>query len=258
MSDFFEKLEKYKFGLLAALIAYVGIFAYFQIGTYNGGGAPYNPFEEGARIEIPEDEIKLLPENIMLPANFDPSDVKNAVRDANDDRKRSETNFSNHKPISDGAQAAKDFEEKLKNEAAGVAERADIEARDAARKEREKQQAKNNAKSDKPSTSGNTSNTASAGKVLVEPYLAKRSSTRAEIPGYMCGIGASGKVVMIVKVDNAGTVISATHDPSQNQGNVDYCMIQQAQKYAMRSRFQASSSAVKSQEGWIAYTFISQ
>lgn len=243
---------------MAALLAYVGMFAYFQIGTYNGGGEPYDPFVKGAKIEIPEDEIKLLPENIMLPANFDPSDVRNAVRDANDKRKQSEKNFSNHKPISDGAQAAKDFEDKVKRESAGAAERAEIEARDAARRAREKEQAKNNAKTDKPSTSGSTSNTAAAGRVLVEPYLAKRQSTRADIPGYMCGVGASGKVVIIVMVDNAGTVTSVRHDPSQNQGNVDYCMVQQAQKYAMRSRFQPSSSAAKSQEGWIAYTFISQ
>lgn len=258
MNNFFEKLEKYRFGLLAALLAYVGIFAYFQLGTYNGGGEPYNPFHEGAQLEIPEEEIKLLPENIMLPSNYDPSNVKNAVRDANDDRNRSETNFSNHKPIPDGAQAAKKYEEDLINEATGKSERESINKRNAARKEREKQQAKNKTNTNKSNSSENSSNTAAAGSVMVEPYLAKRPSTRADIPGYTCGVGSSGKVVIVVKVDNAGTVISATHDPSRNQGNVDYCMIQQAQKYAMRSRFQSSSTAAQTQEGWIAYTFVSQ
>ena len=82
-------LEKYKFGLLAALGVYVVIFAYFQVGTYDGPAVPYSPFQEGPRVEIPEDEIALLPENIMLPANFDPSNIKNTARDENDKRKTS-------------------------------------------------------------------------------------------------------------------------------------------------------------------------
>ncbi len=257
MSNLFDLLEKYKFGLLAALLSYVAFFAYFQIGTYNGGGSPYSPFHEGARIEIPEDEIKLLPENIMLPANFQPGDVKNTVRDANDERKRSEKNYDTHSSTSSGAMSATEFEKTLFENAEGVEERKKIEKMIQTRKEREREAAKvQTGGPDKATTSG--ANNAAAGNVMVEFSLTSRTKQRLPIPSYMCGVGSSGRVVMVIRVDNAGNVVSATHDTSKNQGNVNGCMVEQAKKYALQSRFNYSDTAGKSQEGWISYTFVSQ
>lgn len=257
MNRIFDLLDKYKFGLLAALLSYVGFFAYFQIGTYDGGGVPYSPFEEGPRIEIPEDEIQLLPENIMLPANFQPGEVKNTARDANDDRKRSEKDYSTHKSTSSGAMDATAFEKKLFEEAEGVQEREKIRQMIEARQERERQATKTTSGGpDKTTTQGG--NNAAAGNVMVEFSLTSRTRQKLPIPGYMCGVGSSGRVVIIIRVDKAGTIISATHDPAKNQGNVSACMIEQARKYAMMSRFNDSNSAASSQEGWISYTFVSQ
>ena len=260
MSNFFDILEKYKFGLLAALLAYILIFAYFQIGTYNGGRGEYSPFHEGAKIEIPEDEIALLPENIMLPANFDPSELKSTARDVNDKRTRSEKDYSVSKQTSNGVQDATDYEKKMFEEAGGDAEREKIRAQIDARKEREKEQAKKTDSGDKTATSG-TAN-AVAGNVMVEFSVPAHTAHQGNAyyvrnPGYKCGVGASGRVMILVKVDQGGNVLSATYDSAQSS-NANSCMIENATKYALMSRFNYSTSAPKSQSGWISYTFVSQ
>ena len=260
MNNLFDNLEKYKFGILAALLAYLIIFAYFQLGTYNGGGVPYSAFQEGARIEIPEDEIQLLPENIMLPANFDPSNLKNAARDENDKRARSEKNYSVSKQTNNGAMDATEYEKRMFEEAGGEAEREKIREQILARKEREKQQEKSTDNKGESSTSG-TAN-AVAGNVMVKFNVPKHTAHQGNVyyvrnPGYKCGVGASGLVVILVKVDQGGNVLSATYDPTQSS-NADNCMISEAKKYALMSRFNYSASAAKSQSGWISYTFVSQ
>ena len=64
-------------------------------------------------------------------------------------------------------------------------------------------------------------------------------------------------VKILVKVDQSGKVLSATYDESQSS-NATYCMISEAKKYAMMSRFNYAPDAAKTQSGWITYTFISQ
>lgn len=253
-------LEKYKFGLVAALLAYVIIFAYFQIGTYNGPGVPYTAFYEGPQLEIPEDEIQLLPENIMLPANYDPSNIKNTARDENDKRTRSEDNYSVSKYSGNGVQDATDYEKKMFDEAGGAAEREKIRTQIEARKEREKEQAKQTNKGDKTSTTGKSN--AAAGNVMVKFNVPKHTAHQGNDyyirnPGYKCGVGSAGMVMIMVKVDQSGNVLSATYDASQSY-NANSCMISEAKKYASISRFNYAPTAAKSQSGWISYTFISQ
>mgnify|MGYP006232980577 CR=1 FL=1 len=254
-------LEKYKFGLLAALGVYVVIFAYFQVGTYDGPAVPYSPFQEGPRVEIPEDEIALLPENIMLPANFDPSNIKNTARDENDKRPQSETNYSVSKQTFNGIQDATDYEKRMFEEAGGEAERERIKAQVEARKKREREEQEKREKQGKEDGTSGTSN-AAAGNVMVKFNVPNHTAHQGDDyyvrnPGYKCGVGASGIVMIRVKVDQAGNVLSATYDPAQSS-NANSCMISEAKKYAMISRFNYSSTAAKSQSGWISYTFISQ
>lgn len=260
MNNVFDLLDKYKFGLLAALCAYVAIFAYFQIGTFEQVKELYSPFHDGARVEIPEDEIMLQPENIMLPANFRPSDVKNAVRDANDKRERSKTDYSASIPTKSGELNAENFANSLKENAPGIAENKKIAEQKKARQEREKN---DKAKGEPNPTNTSGSNKAAAGNVMVEWDLVNRNPLNnndynVRNPGYTCGEGSAGKIVMNVRVDGGGIVVSATYDPSRSSGQINPCMIEKAKKYALLSRFNYSGSAPKSQDGWIAYTFVSQ
>ena len=86
MDNLLEAIDKYKFGLIAALAAYVAIFIYLQVMSYEEL-VVIEAFQTGSYVEVPEEDIHLQPENIMVPSDF--SDVKNITRDANDDRERS-------------------------------------------------------------------------------------------------------------------------------------------------------------------------
>ncbi|MFK7784149.1 MAG: hypothetical protein AB8B56_03475 [Crocinitomicaceae bacterium] len=261
MSNIFDALEKYKFGLLAAILAYVVIFAYTQIGTYDAPAVPYSPFHDGPSIEIPEDEIELLPENIMLPSDFNASDIKNTARDENDKRQRSNENYSVSEYTGDGAQKVYDLEKEMFQEAGGAEKQADIIAKDKARKLREAEEARKREAANNNNSTAGTAN-AAAGNVMVSFNVPKHTAHQGNDwyvrnPGYKCGSGASGRVMILVKVDQSGKVLSATYDAGQSS-NANYCMISEAKKYAMMSRFNYASDAAKMQSGWISYTFISQ
>jgi hypothetical protein len=58
-----------------------------------------------------------------------------------------------------------------------------------------------------------------------------------------------------VKVDVGGRVTDAT---VKSASTTNSCILEQAKKYALISRFNPSSTAPKLQEGTITYTFISQ
>jgi len=76
-------------------------------------------------------------------------------------------------------------------------------------------------------------------------------------PGYTCGYGSVGRVTILIKVNQGGSVTLATYDASQSNG-ANSCMIEQALKYAKLSRFDYSGGAPSMQQGRITYTFISQ
>lgn len=241
---------------MAVVLTYMVIFAYFQVGTYEAFEEPYNPFHEGAQIEIPEDEIELQAENIMLPADFDPSDLKNAVRDVNEKGPKSEKDYSTTGQIYDGAKSVYDLENQMFADAGGAEIQEKIRERDKARKKREEEEAKKNSDSGEKGKSG--ASTVAAGSVSLEFSLTNRSPVRLPKPTYMCGVGSSGRVTISIEVNQNGEVVSASHDPSRSSPSASYCMISQAEKFAKKSRFSASGSAPNPQKGWIAYIFVSQ
>lgn len=253
MNNFLEAIDRFKFGILAACLTYIGIFIYLQVPTIDR--VYYiDPFLPDAVLEIPEDEIQLRPENIQI--NKHSAEVKNIARDRNDTRERSMDKWTQNKNIEQVAEDVKDYEKKMFEEAGGAAERERIKREMEQRKLEEENKATNNPT---PNTS-NGSNTAYAGNVMVEFSLSGREPYQNRMwwvrnPGYTCGYGA-GNVTMRIKVNQNGNVTSAVYDPSLSSG-ANTCMIEKAKEYAMKSRFNYKSGA-QLQEGTITYTYISQ
>jgi hypothetical protein len=75
-------------------------------------------------------------------------------------------------------------------------------------------------------------------------------------PGYTCGYGSSGKVVVKITVDQGGKVIHAIYDASASSG-ANPCMIEQSVEYAKKSKFNFKDSQGQ-QSGFIIYRFVSQ
>jgi hypothetical protein len=255
MNRFFELIDKNKFGIIAAFAAYILIFIYLQMRSYTEY-FPITPFHEGASIQK-EPEIELDKEQIEVPQDFQ-SNVKNMARDQNDKRERSNENYSQNQPSESVPQSVKEYEKKLFEETGGAAER-----------ERIKQQMEKSKQNNSPKPTNNTpkqpqngGDKAFAGNVMVEWSLTDRNphqnnNWNVRNPGYTCGVGSNGTVVIAIRVNQNGDVISASYNSASSYG-ANPCMVQQAELYAKKSRFAFSGSAPKLQEGTIIYRFVSQ
>ncbi len=256
MSKFLNAIDKYKFGLLAVLATYIVIFMYLQMESYTQY-TPFEPFHDGSYVQVPDEDIKLKPENVDVPSDFS-SDVKNMARDANDERERSTEKYYQNKSSEQVMAEYKALEKQMYDEAGGDKTRAQIQAElDKKLKELESKPTNENKK---PSKEGG--DVAYGGNVMVDWSLPSRNAHQknnwyVRNPGYTCGYGSAGRVTVMIKVNQSGNVTVAEYDPSQSSG-ANACMIEQAIKYAKLSRFDYSSSAPKIQQGRITYTFVAQ
>lgn len=253
MNNIFDWIDKYKFGLIAMVAGYIFIFSYLQVTSYTAY-YPISPFQEGPQIVADEEEIELEQENIQVPPDFS-GEVKNISRDRNDSREKSMDNWSESQPSS-GEQYAKDMEKKFFEETGGEAKREAIR-RQAEAQKKEQEKNKKNASKDPQKTSTSGSDKAYAGNVMVDWELSGRTSSRLPIPGYMCGVGAAGLIVVDISVNQSGNVVSAKYNASASSSS-NPCMVEQARNYALKSRFNYSGSASNAQSGKIFYTFVSQ
>lgn len=262
MNNFFELIDKYKFGIIGAFATAIGIFMYLEL-TYVPEFRELKPFFESVEMQ-PEEELQkleLTKENIEIPPQFEAGKVTNTVRDANDSRERSEENWSATKSFSDVEKAIKEEERKMFEETGGEAKRKAIKEQDEQRKNIQNQSNKERFASQKASSSSQGTGNAIKGNVMVEWSLTNRSPHQnnewnVRNPGYTCGYGSAGRVVVTIKVGQDGRVVSAVYDPA-NSSSANPCMIEQALKYAKLSRFDYSSTET-GQIGKIFYTFISQ
>lgn len=257
MSRFFVLIDKYKFGIMATLLIYVGLFLYLNIETYN---IPYLLPVWNEQAEIKNEEIEIQPENIEVnKAQMPTGEIKSISRNMNDSRDKSYDNWSRDKAAKDAEQRVKEWEKADFRESGGEAKREQIK--------REQEQQKN--KNTKQNTSVKTENSNSdggdvayKGSVMVNWELKNRQphlndSWQIRNPGYTCGQGSTGTVFVKIKVDQGGRVISAVYIASKSS-HANACMIEQALKYAKLSRFNYDSKVATEQEGYISYVFLAQ
>lgn len=217
----------------------------------------FEPFHEGAEIEE-SPEIELTPDQIEV-SEDGASDLKSIARDRNDTRERSSTDYYENKSAADIEQQVKEMERQMFEEAGGESERQAILEEIERLKELEKQKKSEAKNENQPKKGGDK---AYSGGVMAEAVVDGRNPFQNDmryipIPGYKCGYGAQGTVVVQVKVNQNGNVTSASYDPAQSS-NANACMIEEAVKYAEKARFNYSGSAPKIQAGYIIYKFVSQ
>ncbi len=246
-----EVIDKYKFGIVAAFACYLFIFSYTNIITYDNYHV-IEPFTDHANIEKEsQDEIlEITPENIEIPNDFD-LNVKNIAQDVNDDREASMTDYSPNMSPAEIEQQIKALEAQMRQEAGGAEERARLEGLIEERK-KDREAAERNATA-QPNNATPTSTKKYSGQTIVDWDLNGRKGNYIPIPAYTCD-AANGVVVVNVKTNANGDVISATHNASASK-NETSCMIRKALEYARKSRFEYSTKADQ-QSGYIKYTFI--
>lgn len=252
-----EALDKYKFGLVAVFLTYMLIFVYSSATTFTYIKEP-EPFLGQTRIEDKEEVLEITPDEIEVPPDYDLNlDAKNIAQSENDKREKSYDNFGPPKSSDQIAQDIKALEQQMKNEAGGSKERAEIQQLIDQRKEQQK--AAQEAEKNKPTPTTNGSEFAHKGNNMVGWDLGDRGALNnnagaVPIPGYTCGPQANGIVIIDIKTNNNGNVISAKFNASRSQ-NANGCMIEQALIYAKRARFEYSTKP-NEQTGYIKYTFV--
>lgn len=261
MNKFLDLVDRYKFSIVAVLLAYTGMFMYLQL-TEIPEYHEIDSFRDRVRIDQEVDEIELTSENLEIAPQYETGKVTNTSRDMNDKRERSEEDYSASKETSDGEKSARETEQKYKDEARNSSYNKEVDEIIKERnknKEKQKDNSKTNPKTDNSSNSG--SKFAPKGSVMVEyTFSSERLAHQnnnwfVRNPGYTCGSNSSGRVVVDIKVGQDGRVVSAVYNGVESS-SVNQCMQEQALKYAKISRFETSTNGIQS--GKIFYTFVSQ
>jgi len=264
MNNILDFVEKHKYGIIIALVIHVGLFIYFQVTTYKEI-VTYEAWEfEGRNIEAPDD-LELSPDEIEAINSDDfeieNEDVSSFVRNESDQREREfkeDQNYTSYQ--GDVYQNVKDFEKEVISNLQSGRQESDSPSND---QNRDNQNALSEEKNSENSSSQNAGDQASNksvdGKTLVSYLLENRkplnnNDWHIRNPGYTCG-DVNGVVVVEIKVNANGNVTNAKYVSSASQ-NANACMIRQAEKYALLSRFNFDSSAPNQQEGRITYRFV--
>jgi tRNA pseudouridine55 synthase len=252
MKGFFNRPEHFFLALIAAFGVYISLFMYFHISSYKQN-VLIPAFQEFSKIE---EEIKIAKENIEVP-DQNSGELKNLARNNEDKRIKSEKDWSENTSSEDPAQTIKDFEKKLFEEAGGEKKREKIES------EAERKKVAKNEKSSKTDLiNQHLKPNQYNGDVMVDFSLAGRTAYNnnnwfIRNPGYTCGYGSVGTVVILIKVNSAGKVVKITFDAAKSI-NATSCMQEQALKYANMSRFNPITKIGSEQSGYIRYQFVAQ
>jgi TonB family protein len=223
----------------------------FKLNGKQGSG----PQSKASNASEPQEESEEpTPENVDI--DNVPENVK--VKKTNDNpNPEKPVKSKSQKSTSSAEQEVKDFERKLFEDAKGVKERERIqkEAEEKRKiREQKKQQPQNQSTQ---STNNDGGNNGAKGKTMVNFELKGRTPHNNDLwyvrnPGYTCGQGLSGEVVVKIKVNSNGDVTEATI--VGDVSGLNPCLAKQAKDYAKKSRFNASDAA--SQEGKIIYRFV--
>lgn len=263
MNSFFYLLDKYKYPILAVLLTFFGALFYLLFNSYEKSWEVEGwNFKNEVKVEIAKDDLEIEPEDIEILSNNTPKEIKSITRDMNDSRQKTmKEDWSETKPMSskDIEKSVKDLEKQFFKESGGEGKRQKI-IEEKIKTEQKLIQKQQTNKSSKEGQNRSGEDKVFGGNVMVEWSLKDREphegiASNIQNPGYTCGEGSSGFVLVKIKVDQGGLVKTATVTSSSK---ANPCMLEQAKKYALRSRFNYTKTAPAVQEGVIKYTFVSQ
>ncbi len=270
MDRLLDFIEKRRWGILVTFLLHVGLLLYLQIDTYKFK-LPERDYAVMTET-LDEELIELKPEQIepeeTKPQESFSGDVRNITQNVNDKRQKSFDNFSKSSTDQKVEQSVKDLERQFFEEfsnARGGSESGDSKSNTGSggsaqpKTSTESKPTKDNSATQ---ISGSSSDKQFAGTTMVKYELKDRfphnnNDWHIRNPGYTCGSNANGVVVVAIRVNQNGDVVSTRYVPERST-NANGCMIEQAEIYAKKSRFAFKGDAPKTQDGFIYYTFVSK
>jgi hypothetical protein len=241
--------SKHKGGILVTLIFHFALILYFNITEIQ---LPIR--KERAVVlleldytldEVTEEEIK--EEEIIeeQPTEEDINKkIQNLMRDAQDRRTKSTQNYSEKSVEQELAEKYKKLEEDI------IKKRQE----DGKGFDPSKYEINKSTNSDPVNNNPNEAKNQAAGRVTTACNIPGRNCY-AKTPSYRCPAG--GKIHIDIKVNQKGKVIAAAVNTIKSTSS-NSCLINEAIKYAKRSKANQDFKAPNSQSGYIIYNFISQ
>lgn len=252
MENIVEFIDKHKGGILITILLHFTVIICINFSTFQEKYEVEKWSFQGKNIETDDIEITVdQVETRQEMALLEQQNYLNAVKDEYNEQPAKES--ENYSLPNDNSfiDAAYDFEESVKQELAAQKGAQEIPSS----KENNADLGENNQNNTQKNSTKNSGSTAPPkGETMVNYNLSNRKATKLRNPGYTCG-NENGRVVVRIKVDQGGVVLSAKYAPELSQ-SVTSCMISKAESYALRSKFNFSSTAPKTQAGTITYTFI--
>lgn len=270
MNRLLDFIERHKFGIIITFMMHLGLLLYMLVGTYKTILPDYEHVYWSEVIEE-QDFVELKPEQILPP---DPNqmvtgDIRNIARDANDQRERSNDNFSKSKADSKIEQSVKDLERqffdefkssRIDGDGSKQSSTSGDTGKTAPKKDQNKSSTSNIENKTGTSTGGDKQY---GGNVMVDFKVGddrkphNNNNWNVRNPGYTCGNDANGSVYISIRVNQNGNVVSAKYEVGMSSG-ANACMIDQALNYAKKSRFAYNSNNTGTEEGYIIYRFVTK
>lgn len=258
MDGILDFIEKHKYGITLAVVLHLIVFVCLNLYKVSN---PVEMPQRKVQVEIEADdyEVSLTPEEIeALIGKQNPNEeIRNIISDNNDDREKSYDNYSKFSTSDKSAEErVRDFERQAFEDAKNVRDASGEKIIKDFNSDVKIYGGENNSNSTNASSSPN----AYAGKTVLSYDLKDRkpkdnNDWHIRNPGYRCK--GSGKVVVIIKVDKFGLVKEAKLDETSSSG-YSSCMVENAIKYALLSKFNYKENADQIQTGRIFYNFIAQ
>lgn len=248
-------------------LAVLSVYAKIIVNNYEGvSSMTFSEVSDTTQFTLSNENVQELPPSVFNYAGENGDGMPQA-KDGGEEPSESEdptpkqTNKqadSQKKSKTTPEQSIYDLEKETYANAGGAAEREKIlkemEQRKKEREEKKKQQQKVDG-----GQGGNVgTNSGTQGKTLAEWNMNGRKPHQnnpdyIKIPGYMCGKGVNEKIIVQIRVNSNGDVYDAK---SLAPDGANPCCVEQALKYAKKSRFEYSDKAID--VGTITYYFKAQ
>jgi TonB family protein len=246
-----DYVVKYKWAFIGTFFLHVGVAVYMNLMPVERHLPPMGRLEQFPIVLEEDVKIAELDPNMQPPENSNEK-VKNETANESDkvgesDKKYDARNFKNLD--NDVEKDIREYEKNAFNDFASTHDHA------VAVNDNEKDK-KIDKKNNNPNNNGDeTSKVRSAGRVDGSYDFAGRAHEVFAKPAYVCK--GSGKVVLRVKLNTSGKVISAEIDQAKSSYTED-CMGENAVKYTKKCKFEASTKYGDPQSGTITYTYVAQ
>lgn len=238
---------KYKWALIGTFFLHIGVMAYMTKVKLERHYVPLGKVEQIALVLEDENDKPIEindPNQALQNGKISNLDINEKDKVGESDKKYDARNFKNLD--SDVEKDLKDFEKNAFN--------------DLSAKHKNTVEVNSNEKDkkvDKTDENNNseTNKVRSGGRVASSYDFNGRVHETIAKPAYVCK--GTGTIVLKVKLNRSGKVVSAEIDNSQSNFTEE-CMGENAVKYARKCKFEAGTQWPEPQEGTVTYTYISQ